>query len=245
MPYPFFIWAAALFVIPAMGLAMGVVWAALMVGFFFAVTIGFLQVLKAVAQMIPVVRELIPAEVPAQEVVARRLEAEEHARRVAEEIEAEIQEVAQEAREALQPGTVPEATALLEEARQSLKTAQRRLDAAEAAAKQQSGGWMAVCEARDVVSKAEAKLADVESVTGPLLLTSGEQEAQPTTTAPPLQQVVPPIMAQRPLSMQQRNFASRARPLVPNVASHAPRAAQRRATQRLAPAVLALRRAFR
>ena len=45
--YPFLVWAAALFLVPALGMAMGVVWIATFVGFAFAACMILLETVKA------------------------------------------------------------------------------------------------------------------------------------------------------------------------------------------------------
>lgn len=161
MPYPFLVWAAALFLVPALGMAMGVVWIATFVGFAFAACMILLETVKVLARMTPGIRDFVPDDVSPQEVAAKRLEAEEHASRVAAEIEAEIEEVAT----ALAPSRPQEAQALLVEAQEALKVAEGNVALAEESAKEQSGGWMAVCEARDQLREAAARVADAEMMT--------------------------------------------------------------------------------
>lgn len=158
MPYPFLIWAAALFLVPALGMAMGVVWIATLVGFAFAACMILLETVKVLARMTPGIRDFVPDDVSPQEVAAKRLEAEEQASRVAAEIEAEIEEVAT----ALAPSCPQEAQALLVEAQEALKVAEGNVALAEESAKEQSGGWMAVCEARDQLREAAARVADAK-----------------------------------------------------------------------------------
>lgn len=120
-----------------------------------------LETVKVLARMTPGIRDFVPDDVSPQEVAAKRLEAEEHASRVAAEIEAEIEEVAT----ALAPSCPQEAQALLVEAQEALKVAEGNVALAEESAKEQSGGWMAVCETRDQLREAAARVADAEMMT--------------------------------------------------------------------------------
>jgi len=215
MPYPFLIWAAAFFVIPAMGLAMGMLWAASMIGLVFVVTYVVLQTLKMFAQQVPVVRDLLPDEVPAEELSARRLAAEATAERVAAEIEAEIQAVAEA--QVLLPASPADAADMMEEAKMALMAARQQLQTVEAEAKQQSGGWMAVCDARERVHRAEVDLAKVESVARPML-PSGESLSKEPATAEKSGTLEVPQTARSnsqrlAVQMSHRSFSSAATPL--------------------------------
>ncbi|CAJ1452457.1 unnamed protein product [Effrenium voratum] len=162
MPYPFFIWAALFFLLPALGMAMGLLWAAMFLTLVFAMVLGLAELVKVVARMIPVLREFVPDDEAPQEALARRLEAEEQAARIAAEIEAEIQAARQEAQKTLAPSCPEEAQALQAEAQEELQAARSHLEAAEEAAREQSGGWMQVCEARERLKEAHSRARHAE-----------------------------------------------------------------------------------
>ncbi|CAJ1356062.1 unnamed protein product [Effrenium voratum] len=140
--YPFFIWAALFFLLPALGMAMGLLWAAMFLTLVFAMVLGLAELVK--------------------EALARRLEAEEQAARIAAEIEAEIQAARQEAQKTLAPSCPEEAQALQAEAQEELQAARSHLEAAEEAAREQSGGWMQVCEARERLKEAHSRARHAE-----------------------------------------------------------------------------------
>ncbi|CAE8625581.1 unnamed protein product [Polarella glacialis] len=172
MVFPFVIYGAAFVLFPVVGLAMGLVWVAAAVGLVMAVCLGGLTILKGLAKNVPILCDFFPDEPSPQEDRIKRLEAEEHASRVAALIEAEVSDAAAAAREALRPKSALEARALLGEARAEVEAAGGTLQVLELAAKAQNGGWLAVCEARERLGLAQAVLAEAEADAEPLLIES-------------------------------------------------------------------------
>lgn len=225
---------------------MGMLWAASMIGLVFVVTYVILQTLKMFAQQVPVVRDLLPDEVPAEELSARRLAAEATAERVAAEIEAVAEA------QVLPPASPAEASDMMEEAKTVLTSARQQLQTVEAEAKQQSGGWMAVCDARERVRRAEVDLAKVESVARPMLPSDESLPEEPAAVeqSEPLEvpQTARSSSQRLAVQMSHRSFSSAARPLQihhPAGFTRATRSASISARDVLPRAALVVRKAMR
>eukprot|EP00931_Biecheleriopsis_adriatica_P123732 TRINITY_DN98797_c0_g1_i1.p1 TRINITY_DN98797_c0_g1~~TRINITY_DN98797_c0_g1_i1.p1 ORF type:complete len:268 (-),score=52.02 TRINITY_DN98797_c0_g1_i1:117-920(-) len=129
--------------------------------------------LRGVASITPVVRDIIPEPVSEEEL--RRLDAEADAREAAEKarIDAEIEEAMEKARIASLPKTPEEAQLRLGDAQAAVAQASAWVTSAEEAAKARSGGWGDLCDARAALQRAEADLAQLQTDVA-LLLPCGD-----------------------------------------------------------------------
>jgi hypothetical protein len=144
---------------------------------------GGIQGLLAIAKVVlpaHIAKVLVPDPPTQEELARRREEADQVAAQRMAQIEADLREAAATAREALRPKTSQEALARITQGRVAVTEAAAELQRAEAAAKEQSGGWVAVCEARDAVARAE-DLAAKASADAALFL-----PASPVANEPPL-----------------------------------------------------------
>lgn len=155
--------AAPLVLAPLMAAASGIIGTVIALALAAAGVLVLFEVLKAVSKHVPGLRLLVPQEHTEAERAERRAEADLRAKEVVLQIEAEIQEAAEAERRARQPKSLEEAQARLVLAVQALGEARAALADAEDAAKVRSGGWHAVCEAREALARTAAWEADARA----------------------------------------------------------------------------------
>lgn len=128
-----------------------------------AIGFGVYALAKSTAQATPVLRDFVPPQRSEQEL--ERLEAERQARAKAEQavIEAEIRDALEDARREHLPKTPAEAQQRLLEAHAVVAAKEEEVRASEAAARELSGGWSQVCEAREALAQAEEEVRQLQS----------------------------------------------------------------------------------